>query len=109
MEITSNSLQELINKKAEAKANAEIKTLITALKASGILEIEGFYLKESEKTRGLQFCLLDSSFRIKDNILTILYERKVSEYIISETKDFVKKVELLSEQTENLLNIANNF
>lgn len=109
MEITSNSLQELINKRAEAKAKSEIEILVKAIKASGISKIEGRYLKEGDTTRDIRFSLEDVSFRTEDNILTKLYNKKVEEYIISETKDFVKKVESLVEQTDNLLNIANNY
>lgn len=109
MEITTSTLQELINKKAEEKAKKEIQVLIKALSDSGILQISDIYVREGEKNRDLKYCLSDSSFNTKDNVLTRLYEKKVAEYIVSETKDFVSKVEKLVEQTDNLLNIAENY
>jgi len=109
MEITTSSLQEIINKRAEAKAKQEIEVLKTALSVSGILQIEGFWLKEEERNRELRYCISDNSFSSEDNILTVLYKQKVAKYIISETKDFVSKVEKLVEQTDNLLNIAENY
>ena len=109
MDITTSSLQSLINKKAEEKARADIKVLIEALSNSGILLIEGFALEENGKPRALRYCLSDSSFNTKDNILTVLYEKKAAKYIISETKDFVSKVEKLSEEADRLLNIAENL
>jgi len=109
MKITSNSLQELINKKAQAKAKAEIDTLIKDLQKSGLFDIEKVYIKEGEKSRDLKYFLSDNSFKVKENILTMLYEKKVAEYIISETKLFVSKVESLVEQTDTLLNIAENY
>ena len=109
MDITISSLQSLINKKAEEKARVDIKVLIEALSSSGILQIEGFVLEENGKPRALRHCLSDNSFNRKDNILTVLYEKKVAKYIISETKDFVSKVEQLSEEADRLLNIAENL
>jgi len=109
MEINSNSLQELINKRAEAKAKKEIITLRDALRTSGILNIGGFFVKEGGISRALNYALDDTSLSDENNIITQLYNEKVAKYIISETKDFVSKVESLVEQTDNLLNIAENY
>ena len=109
MEITSNSLQEVINKRAELKAKKEINILVIAIKNSGITNVKNCYTKEGDKTREIRYSIIDESFRDQNNILTKLYNEKVSEYIISETKDFIKKVESLAEQADNLLNIANNY
>ena len=109
MDITTSSLQSLINKKAEEKARADIKVLIKALSDSGILQIKGFALEENGKPRDLMYCLSDNSFNKKDNILTVLYDEKVAKYIISETESFVSKVEKLSEEADRLLNIAENL
>lgn len=108
-EITSNSLQELINKRAESKAKSEIQVLVNALSSSGILQINECYTTENGKERDISYSLSDTSFNQKDNILTKLYNKKVAAYIISETKEFVSKVESLVEQADNLLNISENY
>lgn len=109
MDITTNSLQELINKRAEAKAKSEISILVKAIKISGLLDIEKIYINEDGKQRDLKYCISDESLKVEDNILTKLYNIKLKNYIVSETKDFLNKVERLVEETDNLLNIAENF
>lgn len=109
MDITTSTLQELINKRAEVKAKAEIDVLVKAMEVSGLFNIQKIFVTENDRQRDLTYCLADKSFKIEDNILTRLYNKKVNQYIISETKDFVDKVERLVNETDNLLNIAENF
>ena len=108
MEITSNSLQEVINKKAEAKAKAEIDVLIKAISVSGLTDIREIYIDEGGKKRDLCHAITDSSFKDDNNILTRLYNSKVKKYIISETNDFVAKVEKMHDEMDHLLNVVNN-
>jgi len=109
MKINSNSLQELINKRAEKKARDWVNKLTAQLKDSEILDIEGFYVKSELFNQSLRSSLWCLDVTKVNNPLTKLYEKKLSEFIESETKDFVSKVESLVEQTDNLLNIAENY
>ena len=108
-EITTSSLQELINKRAEAKSRADIKILTDAISNSGLKNIRGFHVQEGETKRELCFALDRLEEHNTNNVLTQLYNIKLEKYIKSETKDFVSKVESLVEQTDNLLNIAENY
>jgi len=108
MKITSNSLQELINKRAQNKAYTFVDSLITSIKASGLQTVKGVTVENGEFKRNFSdIFYLDRSNPL--NPFTILYEQKVKEFIETETKDFVSKVESLVEQTDTLLNIAENY
>jgi purine-nucleoside phosphorylase len=108
MEITSNSLQDLINKRAKSKAFTFVDSLISQIKASGLQTVKGVTVENGDFKRNLSdIFYLDRSNPL--NPFTMLYEQKLKEFIESETSDFVKKVEDLHNQADTLLNIADNL
>jgi len=112
MEITTNSLQEIINKKAEAKARHFVENLLKQIRNSKIFEgIEKDFevLGKDGYKEAVGNCFMQIDSNYKTSPVYILYQKKLKEFIEIETKDFVSKVEELVDQTENLLNIANNY
>lgn len=106
-EITSSSLQSLIDKRAKDRAWEFTRKLVEHCKQSGLSEIEGKY-SNGEYNRDFAdiFNLYSNQ---KNNPFTILYEKKYAQFIKEETESFVKKVEELHAQADNLLNISENF
>jgi len=107
MEITSNSLQELINERAKDKAWKLVYELVENCKKNGLDKVGGEY-KNGEYEREFKN-IFNLSMSVKDNPFTLLYEAKVKQFIVEETKSFVKKVEELHNQADTLLNIADNL
>lgn len=104
-EITSSSLQELINKKAEAKAREEIAVLCKAINNSGLLDLDDFKIVNDSYITNMRSSLWGLDLCKTESPLYKLYQVKLKKHIESETKDFVNKVNQLVEQSNTLLNI----
>jgi len=105
-EITSNSLQDLINKRAKDRAWEFTRKLVEHCKQSGLSEIQGEYTNGEYKRDFADIFNLYSN--AKGNPFTILYEKKY-QFIKEETESFIKKVEELHTQADNFLNISENL
>lgn len=112
METTANSLQEIINKRAEKKAKDFVENLLKQINQSGIfkgIEKKFEVIGKDGYNETIENCFMQIDSRYEGSPVYILYKKKLKEFTESETKDFVSKVESLVEQTDNLLNIANNY
>lgn len=107
MEITSNSLQELINKKAKDRAWKLVHELVETCKKNGLDKVGGEY-KNDEYEREFKN-IFNLSMSVAGNPFTLLYEAKTKQFIEEETKSFVSKVEELHSQADTLLNITDNL
>lgn len=109
---TLKRFREIIQKKAFQRASEEVQIVVDAIKKSGLLDIEVNFKVVGE---GYQESLRESlwnkgSLGMKNpNPLNYLLKAKYEKYIIEETDLFVKKIEQLTDQASELLNIAENF
>lgn len=109
MEITKDTLQELINKRADKKATDEVGQFVALLHKSGILDLNEFTIQSPNYQQKLRKSFWSLSKDSKESPLCKLYQNLYEKYIEQETKDFVSKVESLVSQADNLLNISENF
>lgn len=109
---TLKRFKQIIEKKAFERANSELNTLQEALRKSGLLEIKCKFKVIGD---GYQENLRDSfwskgTLDMKNpNPLNYLLKEKYEKYIVEETDLFVKKIEQLTDQASELLDIAENF
>jgi len=107
MEITSNSLQELIDKRAKDRAWEFVRILLEQCKNAGLHNVVGTY-KNGDYERS--FSDVFNMYANNDkNPFTLLYLAKIKQFTKEETESFVKKVEELHNQADTLLNIADNL
>lgn len=109
---TLKRFKQIIEKKAFERATSELNTLQEALRKSGLLEIKSkFKITGDGYEEGLRDSLWSKGTleMANPNPLNYLLKEKYEKYIIEETDLFVKKIEQLTDQASELLNIADNF
>jgi hypothetical protein len=109
--LTIESLQEKINEKADKRAKEFVRKLVQAMHDSGALELKDFRVTNSKTglDSTMRSTFWDLDLREENEPLTLLYNQKYEQYVKEETKLFVENVNKLVSQTDDLLNIANNY
>lgn len=110
---TLDRFKEIIEKRALKRATDEVNELQNVMYKSGLLEIKiEFFVTQKEvstKTLRESFWTIGALDEKKPNPLNILRKEKYEKYLVDETDKFIKQIDTLSSQAEELLSIKDNI